>query len=122
MSLIPAEALGAAVRLGNHEITTDEAALGFSPDIRVPFLDGTTGQPRDPAVVTLNVGRPDGTELNYAWPDPGTNGTLVHQSTGRFYIDLVLDQPRRWTWNLSGTGYVQASTGDHDVWVDSSRL
>ncbi len=93
---------GDLVRIGNP---SDADADG---DTLAPFTD-ITGTVVDPTTVTLTVLAPDASTLIYAWPDPGTDGTLLRESLGRFYFDVELDQSGSWSWQLSSTGTVETS-------------
>ena len=98
---VPAFDIGDQLRLGN--------SVGSNPDetVREPFttVDGVVA---DPTTVTLELRRPDGTELTYAWPTGG-DALLVRESAGRFYRDLTIDTSGRWCWVLTGTGVIQTS-------------
>jgi len=121
MSIIPAVNVGELPRFGNHGVTVIELAAGVPPDARAPFTD-LNGAAVDPTSVTLHVLKPDGSTLAYGWPVTATNGTLTKESTGRFYMDVLIDQAGRWKINQSGTGLAQTTTGDYEVWANGSTF
>lgn len=88
-----------------------------------PLIDPSTGQalaapaaaftvngaPTNPTAVTLTIQKPDGTQLVYAWPTPGAGQFTLQQEagqTGRFYADVLIDQPGYWFAKLAGSGAV----------------
>lgn len=71
------------------------------------------GTATDPTDVTLTIERPDETTLEYGWPAAGLDGTLVQESAGRFYADVVIDQAGTWQYRLAGTGAVTAASEGH---------
>lgn len=93
--------VGDLVRVGNPSQDTTTAAFAT--------LAGTA---TDPDAVTLDVERPDGTQLGYGWPVTGTDGMLMKESTGRFYVDIEIDQAGWWKQRLAGTGAVTAASED----------
>jgi len=90
--------LNDSVRLGNP--TTAPEAAAFATIL---------GTPTDPTAVTLTILRPDRTILVYGWPSAGADGTLVRESAGRFYTELVLNQAGVWRYRIEGTGAVVAA-------------
>lgn len=90
--------VGDLIRFGNP--SQDPAAAAFTT---------LAGTPTNPNVVTLVVERPDGTQLSYGWPSAGLNGTLVNESAGRFYFEVLIDQSGLWGQRLAGTGAVTAA-------------
>lgn len=97
--MIPAFDIGDLVRLGNQTGDNDDGSG------RDAFTD-QGGDATDPAAVVLEVQKPDGTTLEYGYPSAGTDGTLQHPATGRFYFDVNIDQSGRWLWSLSSSGTV----------------
>lgn len=89
--------IGDLERIGNH------AASGAAA-----FAD-ISGTATDPTAVTLSVRKPDGTRLVYGWPSDGANGAVVKDETGRFHVDVLLDQAGNWLYRLAGTGDVTAA-------------
>jgi hypothetical protein len=89
--------IGDLLIVGNHTAT---GAAAFT------VADGT---PTDPTAVVLTVQRPDETQLVYAWPSAGADGTLTRQSAGRLYYLVEMDQDGVWGWRLEGTGAVTAA-------------
>lgn len=97
---IPAYDVGDKLRLGNH--------LGDNADdtAREAFTD-ITGSPTDPTTVSLELRKPDGTDLVYNWPTlSGGDGLMTQEGIGRFFVDVTLDQRGLWWWIYSGTGTV----------------
>lgn len=91
--------IGDLVRVGNYSGTsgTEEFAL----------LNGTV---TDPTVTHVEIEKPDGTVLVYALPhDAATDGDLTLESTGRFYVDIAVDQAGVWQYREAGTGAVTAA-------------
>jgi hypothetical protein len=85
--------VGDRVRLGNHSTNT---ATG-------PFTT-VGGAVTDPTTITLTVQKPDTTETAYTY----ALATLSKESTGRYYVDVTLDQAGLWSYRLAGTGAVIA--------------
>ena len=102
------------VRMGNHTGTNQDDTL------RAPFRD-ISGTAADPTTVVLVLAKPDRSTLHYSWPDAGDDGTLVKESTGRFYIDVLLDSAGSWFWQLTGTGTVQTRE-EGEFWVRQSLV
>ena len=100
---IPAFDIGDKLRLGNHAgANEDETERGAFTSI-----DGT---PVNPTTVSLELKRPDGTELVYNFPTQGSgDGVLTQETTGRYYYDVSLDTAGLWHWILSGTGSVETA-------------
>ena len=87
---------GDVVRLGNHSTNTATAA----------FTDAL-GVATDPSVVTLVVDKPDGTTTTtYTY---GGSPALSKETTGRYYVDVTIDQAGLWAYRLAGTGTAQAA-------------
>lgn len=87
---------GDVVRLGNHSTNTDTSA----------FTDAL-GVATDPTGVTLVVDKPDGTTTTtYTYAG---SPALSKESTGRYYVDVQLDQSGMWAYRLAGTGTAQAA-------------
>jgi hypothetical protein len=91
--------VGDLVRFGNP--SQDTASAAFTT---------LAGAAADPTAVTLIIERPDATRLVYGWPTAGASGTLVRESPGRFYFDVLLDQSGTWRYRLAGTGTVTAAS------------
>jgi len=95
--------IGDGVRIGNHAI--DPATAG-----QTGFQAFTVaGAATDPTTVELTIRKPDGTFLEYGWPSAGANGTLTKESVGRFYFDVLIDLPGKWSFRLAGTGVAAAA-------------
>jgi hypothetical protein len=73
-----------------------------------PFAN-LAGVATNPTAVTLVVERPDLTRLHYGWPVADDDGALTNESPGRFYFDVLIDQPGLWRYRLKGTGAVTAA-------------
>lgn len=97
------------VRLGNHSGTNDNG------DARAAFKD-PVGVATDPTSVTLMLRKPSGALLEYSWPSAGDDGTLVKETTGRFYFDVLIDEVGTWFWQFTGTGTVQTRE-EGEFWV-----
>jgi hypothetical protein len=102
--------VGDMYRFGNYSGAAAAAA----------FTD-LAGTPTDPSAVTLTVQKPDGSQLAYGWPVAGASGTLTRESAGRFYADVVIDQPGRWLFRMAGTGAVTAAA-EGQLAVQRSRV
>jgi hypothetical protein len=89
--------VGDLLRIGNHAGDT----------ARTAFLN-VSGVATDPTVVTFTVRKPDGTTTAYVY---GTDAEVQKEAatTGRYYMDLSLDQSGIWTWELAGTGAVETA-------------
>ena len=98
--------IGQEVRIGNH--ATDPAT--GQPTSFLPFTTG--GIAVDPTTVTLTVKAPDRAI---------TTPPVTREATGRYYADVTLDQPGRWSWRLEGDGAVQAPA-EGVIVVDRSRV
>jgi hypothetical protein len=98
--------VGSRVRLGNHSSNTDTAAF-------------TTvgGVATDPTAVTLVAEKPDQTSTTYTY----AGLTLSKETTGRYYVDVTLDQAGLWTYRMAGTGAVVA-TMEHQLHVRVSSI
>jgi hypothetical protein len=82
--------LGDRARLGNH---SSNASTGAITDVN--------GDAVDPTDITMVVTEPDGTATTYTF-----NGTppLSKENTGRYYVDVTLDQAGLWSYRLAWTG------------------
>jgi len=100
------------VRIGNHTGTNENG------DARAAFKD-PAGVATDPSAVTVRLRKPSGDVLVYGWPSAGADGTLVKEATGKFYIDVLIDESGTWYWQLTGTGTVQTSEAG-EFWVRPS--
>lgn len=97
--------VGDMFRFGNYS-----AAVNQDGTPAAAFTD-LAGVAQDPTTVTLIILKPDTTtRLVYGWPSAGTNGTLVKEATGRFYVDVILDQSGRWRQRLQSTGIPTAAS------------
>lgn len=56
----------------------------------------------NPLTVTLTVRAPDGTETASTLE----SGTVIQAETGKFYVDVTLDQSGQWVWRWETTGDV----------------
>ena len=90
--------IGDLYRFGNPSQDTDSAAF-----------TNLAGTATDPTAVTLVIQKPDGTQLAYGWPAAGVSGTLVRESAGRFYFEVLIDQSGTWRQRLAGTGAIVAA-------------
>jgi hypothetical protein len=101
--MIPSFDVGDRIRLGN--------ASGNNADgVARQAFETLLGVPTDPTMVSLQIIRPDSTELVYNWPSQGAgDGVLDREATGRFYHDLTLDAFGKWRWRLLSTGAVETS-------------
>ena len=86
--------VGDRLRLGNHSGNTATTAFKNS-----------AGVDTDPTAITLRLEKPDGTATTYTH-----NGTpaLTRETTGRYYVDVDLDQSGVWAAELKGTGAIVA--------------
>jgi hypothetical protein len=97
------------VRIGNHTGTNGNG------DSRAAFKD-PLGVATDPSAVTVRLRKPSGAVLIYGWPTVAADGILVKEATGKFYIDVLIDEAGTWYWQLTGTGTVQTSEAG-EFWV-----
>lgn len=82
--------------------------IGTFTDINGTLTDTT------PTLYTL---RPDGVEVSY------TVGIgVIHDSTGVYHLDLLLNQTGLWWFAWEGTGALQAAMSDAQIYVDGSRV
>jgi hypothetical protein len=102
--------VGDMYRFGNYSGATEAAAF-----------TNLAGVATDPTAVTLTIQKPDASELFYGWPSAGASGTLVRESAGRFYADVIIDQAGRWRYKLVGTGAVTAAA-ESVLAVDRSHV
>jgi hypothetical protein len=101
MALAGPFSIGQTLRLGNHA-NTDRTAL-----------TNAAGVATTPAAATLTVTKPDAaspgfrTSVTYTYP-----GTLVEESAGRLYVDVVpvSGEDGRWDCALATTTPTAAST------------
>jgi hypothetical protein len=95
--------VGTTVRFGNHTLTAEEIAAGFTP--RDPFV-AEADAPTDPDTARLWITPKTGLTVSYGWPtaDPADSGVLEQESTGRFYVDWTPDytDDGLCTWFLEG--------------------
>ncbi len=84
--------VGDVRRYGNHLAS---GAAAFT---------NAAGTADDPDSVELIVEKPDLTQTVYVLSPTGQQGTLVKESTGRFYADVEHDQAGWWAVRLAGTG------------------
>lgn len=109
--------VGEPLRFGNHAIDPITGQpFAAPPD---PFY--TAGAATDPGVVELAIQRPDGSQIIYGWPVAEQDGLLEHESTGRFYADVMLDQAGVWRYRLTGSGAAGA-VEERSVRVERSRM
>ncbi len=93
---------GDIIRLGNHSTLID-------PDTGVAALafKNAAGVDTDPTGVTLTVRKtPSGAVTTYTF---GGTPALTKETTGRYYVDVAIDQEGTWFWELAGTGTVQTA-------------
>jgi hypothetical protein len=109
--------IGDAIRFGNARIDPTTGVALASP----PLAFHVAGVDTDPTTVTLTIQRPDGTQLDYRWPSAGLDGTLVRESVGRFYADVLINQSGNWRYKLRGTGAV-AQVEESSLRVQSSHV
>lgn len=98
---IPSYDIGDKIRLGNQAGENEDGTE------RGAFTD-ITGAAADPTTVSLELKKPDGTDVVYGYPT-GADGNLTKETTGRYYRDVSLDQAGLWQWTLAGTGVVETS-------------
>lgn len=98
---------GNAYRFGNYSRAKDENG-NASQAFEALQPDGVTWTPMDPDSVILTVLRPDGTQLRYGWPADSTDGPLVRESSGRFYVDVPVSHGV-WRQVIRGLGSITAA-------------
>lgn len=84
--------------------------------LRSGFTVAQSGDPADPASVKLWVSDPSGTITEY------TEAEMTHESTGVFYMDVVLDMVGVWTYKWQGLGGVEAASPDIRIIVDKTKF
>lgn len=99
--------LGDQPRVGNH---TDGGADAFTD---------TSGVVTDPATVTLRVQEPDGTTTTYQY---GGSPALFKETTGRYYLDLLLDAEGLWSFRLVGAGTQVQTAAEGQLHVRKSLV
>lgn len=72
-----------------------------------------SGVDTDPTTVTGSVRKPDGTITAYTV----TTNQIVKDSTGKYHLDVTVDQPGHWAYKLVGTG-VATDTGEGTFYVN----
>jgi hypothetical protein len=108
--------VGDMYRFGNYSTSVNQDGVPAAA-----FTD-LAGVAQDPTTVTLIILKPDKiTKLHYGWPSAGADGTLIRETTGRFYIDVVLDQSGRWRQRLQSTG-VPTAASESILVVDKQRV
>ena len=96
--------VGDQVTLGNP--TT--AVNSRMPTTVEPFKN-SAGTATDPSQVKLKVLSPSGTTTTYTWPTPGAGESqLTRETTGRFYANISITAAGVWTYQLKGTGTIEA--------------
>ena len=110
--------IGDRIRIGNPMYrAADNTPLADSPE---PFRNN--GVAVNPDTVTIRIRRPDST-VTEAPPtqdtDPLNNNAPI---TGRYYLDVTLDQAGYWHYTLAGTGAATtAESGRFLVRPDPTR-
>ena len=102
MAIIPAYNPGDKIRIGNH------AGTNLDGTARDAFKD-VAGTITDPTTVKVKIrALPSGTAKVYGWPTPDTDGSLIRESVGRFYVDYtaVSSDVAPWAWRIEGSGAV----------------
>lgn len=90
MSLIASYDVGDQPRIGNH---TGSGADAFTD---------AAGTATDPSTsVTLQVVKPGGTSTTYTYSG---SPALFKETTGRYYVDVILDASGLWSYRLLGVG------------------
>ena len=82
----------------------------------VTFTD-TAGVPADPTTVQLRLLHPDGVEVTTLVY--GTDAAVIHDDTGSYHVDYLLDTIGYWHWRWEGTGLVQAAVEGYLVTTES---
>jgi len=77
--------------------------LGQTERLRVEFTD-FSGDPIDPATVTLRILKPDGTLVTYDSSSGVTNDPTPTEGDGVFYRDTLMDQVGDWQIRWESTG------------------
>ena len=90
--------------------------IGDKVILRAAF--DTDGAPNDPTTLTAQVRRPDGTMTTYTYL---TTADIVRDSTGRYHLDVVIDQAGTWYVRWAGTGTAQAAE-EESLWARPSAV
>lgn len=91
-----------------REPMTNRYTHGDEIRLTADFVDALTGALIDPATVTVQVHKPNGTIVPL---------TPVRDALGVFHVDVVLDQAGHWRWRAFGLGSGQA-VGQDDFNVE----
>lgn len=97
-------------------MSCEDFVFGRRPRIERLFLLGKV--PTDPTTVKFIYQRPDVEDpivLVY-----GVDAALLRASTGKYYIDLLVDAAGHWTWRYESSGVVDdADQGDFQVGAEN---
>lgn len=66
----------------------------------------------DPSTLTFMFEKPDGVVTTYVY---GVDAELVKDATGKFHVELTLDQAGTWIWRQESIGIVTATQGKFRV-------
>ena len=89
----------------------DEYTLGGLLRMPATFKVGTVLT--DPTTITFKYLKPSAVLVTLIY---GTDAALVKDSTGKYHVDLDLDEAGLWKWRYWSTGAVQAAAqGDFRV-------
>jgi hypothetical protein len=80
------------------------------------FTKTFTGELYDPTEVRIYVQPPVGSAVQYS----SLGGDLTHEATGIFYVDLLVDQPGKWSYKAQAIGKRAITSPDMAFLVDSS--
>lgn len=89
--------------------TVTDYELGDIARLNVSFT--VSGVLTDPTTITAKVLKPDGTSTTY------TVGSMIHVSTGVYYLDVTCTASGRWTYKYVGTG-AAADVGTGEFYVN----
>ena len=88
----------------------DEYIVGQRPTFDMETRDA--GVLTDPAAVTFKFQRPSETETTYVYP---TDPELVRDATGKYHVEVTLDEAGYWEWRWETVGLVTAAQGKFRV-------
>ena len=73
--------------------------------IRLKAWFTVTGTYTDPDIVTFSVRDPGGIVSTYNY----TSGTVYKETDGKFFLDIFVDAPGQWWYEVFGTGTALAA-------------
>jgi hypothetical protein len=91
-------------------MSCEDYIVGQRP--RFDFQIRDAGVLVDPTTLNFAFEKPDATVTTYVY---GTDAELVKDATGKYHVELTLDQSGWWSWRQESTGVVTATQGKFRV-------